>query len=104
MKIFFEKSGGLAGISSNTMVDTHSLSPDEAHKIQGMIDNAKEFFDSNTSSSSLPPKRAADYFKYKIRVETEEGKESIIETNDITMPSEIRPLIKYLMEKAKQRK
>jgi hypothetical protein len=102
MKIFFERSGGLAGISSNTMVDTHSLSPDEAHKIQGMIDNAKGFF---YQPSKLPPApQGADYYKYKIRVETEEGKESIIETNDITMPSELRPLIKYLMEKAKQRK
>jgi hypothetical protein len=104
MKIFFERSGGLAGISNRTMVDTHSLPSDEARKIQGMIDSAKEFFDSNTSSSSLPPKRAADYYKYKVRVETEEGKENSIETNDITMPSELKPLIKYLMEKAKQKK
>lgn len=96
MKIFFEKSGGLAGISSNTMVDTHSLSPDEAHKIQGMIDNAKEFFDSNTSSSSLPPKRAADYFKYKVRVETEEGKEYSIDIYQLNTPTELKPLIIYL--------
>jgi hypothetical protein len=63
MKIFFERSGGLAGFSGSATVDIHSLPPDEAHKIQGMIDNAKGFFDSKTSSSSLPPKRAADYFK-----------------------------------------
>jgi hypothetical protein len=103
MKIFFERSGGFAGISSSTIVDIHSLPPDEAHKIQGMIDNAKGFFDLKTSSSSLPPKRAADYFKYKVIVETEEGKKYTIETNDITIPSELRPLINYLMEKAKQR-
>jgi hypothetical protein len=101
MKIYFERSGGFAGISSSTMVDIHSLPPDEAHKIQDMIDNAKGFFDLKTSSS-LPPKRAADYFKYKVRVETEE-KQNTIETNDITMPSELRPLINYLMEKAKKR-
>jgi hypothetical protein len=101
MKIYFERSGGFAGIPSSTMVDIHSLPPDEAHKIQDMIDNAKGFFDLKTSSS-IPPKRAADYFKYKVRVETEE-KQNTIETNDITMPSELRPLINYLMEKAKKR-
>ena len=43
-KIYFERSGGFAGISISTMMmDIHSLPPDEAYKIQSMIDNAKEF-------------------------------------------------------------
>ena len=99
-KIYFERSGGFAGISVSTMVDIHSLPPDEARKIQSMIDNAKEFFDLKESSSQ-PPKRAADYFKYKVTVETEEKKYTI-ETNDITMPSELRPLISYLIERVKK--
>jgi hypothetical protein len=102
MKIYFERSGGFAGISSSAVVDTHSLPPDETDKIQSMIDNAKGFFDSNISSSP-PPRRAADYFKYKITVQTEEGMQNTIETNDITMPSELRPLINYLKEKAKKK-
>ena len=73
MKIYFERSGGFAGISSSTMVDIHSLPPDEAHKIQDMIDNAK-FFDLKNSTQ---PKHAADYFKYKITVQTEEEEEGI---------------------------
>jgi hypothetical protein len=101
MKIYFERSGGFAGLSSSTVVDTDSLSHDEAHKIQGMIDNAKGFFDSKKSSP--PPKRAADFYKYKITVQTEQGMQNTIETNDITMPSELRPLINYLKEKAKKR-
>ena len=93
-KIFFEKSGGLAGISSNTMVDTHSLSPDEAHKIQGMIDNAKGFF---YQPSKLPPApQGADYYKYKVRVETEEGKEYSIDIYQLNTPTELKPLIIYL--------
>ena len=98
-KIYFERSGGFAGISISTMVDIHSLPPDEAHKIQSMIDNAKEFFDLKKSPSLPPPKRAADYFKYKVTVETEQKKYTI-ETNDITMPPELRPLINYLEKKA----
>ena len=97
-KIYFERSGGFAGISISTMVDIHSLPPDEAHKIQRMIDNAKEFFDLKKSPLP-PPKRAADYFRYKVTVETEQ-KRYTIETNDITMPSELRPLINYLEKKA----
>ena len=91
-KIYFERSGGFAGFPISTTVDIHSLPPDEAHKIQGMIDNAN-FFD--LKNSTQPD--AADYFKYKITVQTEEGMQNTIETNDIKMPSELRPLINYLV-------
>jgi hypothetical protein len=92
MKIYFERSGGFAGFPISTTVDIHSLPPDEAHKIQGMIDNAN-FFD--LKNSTQPD--AADYFEYKITVQTEEGTQNTIETNDIKMPSELRPLINYLV-------
>jgi hypothetical protein len=103
MKIYFERSGGFAGNIKRppVEVDTHSLPPDEANEIQGMIDNAKEFFD--LKKSSPPPKRAADFYKYKITIQTEEGKQNTIETNDITKPSELVPLINYLTEKSKKR-
>jgi hypothetical protein len=97
-KIYFERSGGFAGISISTMVDIYSLPPDEAHKIQRMIDNAKEFL-YQPSKLPLSPVQGADYFKYKVSVETEQ-KRYTIETNDITMPSELRPLINYLEKKA----
>jgi hypothetical protein len=94
-KIYFERSGGFAGISSSAVVDIHSLPPDEAYKIRGMIDSAKGFFYQPSKLPPAPP-QAADYFKYKITVQTEEGMQNTIETNDITIPSELRPLINYL--------
>jgi hypothetical protein len=95
-KIYLERSGGFAGFPISTTVDIHSLPPDEANKIQGMIDNAKGFFYQPSKLTPAPP-QAADYFKYKITVQTEEGMQNTIETNDITMPSELRPLINYLV-------
>ena len=97
-KIYFERSGGFAGISISTIVDIYSLPPEEAHKIQSMIENAKEFL-YQPSKLPLPPVQGADYFKYKVTVETEQDKYTT-ETNDITMPSELRPLISYLEKKA----
>jgi hypothetical protein len=94
-KIYFERSGGFAGIPSSTMVDIHSLPPDEAHKIQDMIDNAKGFF---YQPSKLLPPHGADYFKYKVRVETEQGKEYSIEMYESNTPTELQPLIKYLID------
>ena len=97
--IHFERTGGFGGIPINTTIDINSLPPDEAHKLQGMIDNAKEFFYQPLKLPPSAPDQGADYFKYKIMVETEE-KQNAIETNDITMPSELRPLINYLVKKA----
>jgi len=94
MKIYFERSGGFAGISSSTEVDTHSLPPDEAHKIQGMIDNAKEFFDLKESSS--PPEDTFDFETYEITVQTEEGKQNTIVTYRPGTPPDLEPLINYL--------
>jgi hypothetical protein len=93
-KIFVEKSGGFAGIRMSTEVDIHSLPPDEAHKIQGMIDNAKEFFDLKESSS--PPEDTFDYETYEITVQTEEGKQNTIKTYRPGTPSDLETLINYL--------
>jgi hypothetical protein len=93
-KIYFERSGGFAGIRMNTEIDIHSLPPDEAHKIQGMIDNAKEFFDLKESSS--PPENTFDYVIYEITVQTEEGKQNTIKTYRPGTPPDLEPLINYL--------
>ena len=94
MKINFERSGGFAGISAAVTVDYNSLSFDERNRLKSMVDDANFF---KLSQDSPLPERGADYFKYKITIEDEENKAShTIKTNDITMPSELRPLVKYL--------
>jgi hypothetical protein len=97
MKIHFERSGGFAGISTSVTVDSNSVSFDEQNIVKNMVDTARFF---ELPSETPLPKRGADYFKYKITVETEE-KSHTIKTNDMTMPSELRPLVNYLEKKTK---
>jgi hypothetical protein len=103
MKIHFERSGGFAGISTATTVDYSSLPFDEQDRLRNLIDNAK-FFD--LPSETPLPKKGADYFKYKIMIEMEENnkKSHTVKTNDMTMPSELRPLVDYLQNKTKSRR
>jgi hypothetical protein len=101
MKIYFERSGGFAGISTATTVDYNSLSFDERDVIKNMVDSAN-FFD--LPQETPLPKRGADYFKYKITVEMDDNKKShTIKTNDITMPPSLRPLVNYLQNKLKNK-
>jgi len=102
MKIHFERSGGFAGISTSFTVDSNSISFEEQNTVKNMVNTARFF---ELPSETQLPKRGADYFKFKITVEMEENKKShTINTNDITMPSELRPLVNYLEKKIKEKK
>ena len=101
MRIYYEQSGGFAGIDISTTVDTDSLPADEVNKIQDLVNKAN-FFSLNSVSS--PPEMGADYFHYRITVEMEDNengqkKEHTVEIYD-PVPAQIKPLIKYLRSKA----
>jgi emfourin len=101
MKIRFECSGGLAGIHTSVELDSISMSSEELKQIRELIKSSNFF---NLPPESLPPKRgSADYLNYKVTIETEEAKHTI-HTNDITMPTEIEPLINFLQEKSRSEK
>lgn len=97
MKVLYEQKGGLAGITLSAVVDPDLLSPDEKKVVEESIRNTK-FFDL-PSKSSPPVAGAADYYQYKITVETPQQSHTV-ETTDLTMPTELRPLIRILRKKA----
>lgn len=102
MKIFFQQSGGIAGISKSVNLDTNFLPSAEVRKVQSIVKTSK-FFELPLKTGQ-PDLRAADYFKYKITLEGDDGKKHTVETTDITKPSELGPLIEYLRGKIKEEK
>jgi hypothetical protein len=105
MKIYYEQSGGFAGIDINTMVNTDSLPSDEVNKLQDLVNKAN-FFSLNSVSSQ--PETGADYFHYRITVEMDDNnnkngqeKTHTLEIYD-PVPAQLKPLIKYLRSKAMQ--
>jgi hypothetical protein len=104
MRIYYEQSGGFAGIDINTTVNTDSLPTDEVNKIQDLINKAN-FFSLNSVSSQ--PETGADYFHYRITVEMDDDntnkngqkKSHTLEIYD-PVPAQLKPLIKYLRSKA----
>ena len=97
MKIYFEESGGLAGIANNISINSDSLDPQEASELQRLVDNTN-FFD--LPSEPAAPLRGADYLEYKITIETNNNKKHSIKTTDLTLPPYVAPLIRYLRRKA----
>jgi hypothetical protein len=102
MKIYFERSGGFAGMLSSTTVDTENLPSKEAIEIKNLVEKA-HFFELPSklltpSSSSKITKGAADYFVYKITIQNnnQSKKEHSVECNDLNMQPTLRPLIDFL--------
>jgi hypothetical protein len=102
MKIYFEQSGGILGMNNNISINIDYLSPDEASKLQQLIENAK-FFEVPTERLDSSQLAGADYFEYKITIETKDRKH-YVSTTDITMPSNLGPLIRYLRQKILQKR
>lgn len=103
MRIYYEQSGGFAGIDISTTVNTDSLPADEVNKIQDLVNKAN-FFSLNSVSSQ--PETGADYFHYRITVEMGDSnnkngqeKRHTLEIYD-PVPAQLKPLIKYLRSKA----
>jgi hypothetical protein len=97
MKIYFEQSGGLAGIDDNISINSDSLDPQDASELQHLVDSAN-FFD--LPSEPAAPLRGADYLEYKITIETNDNKKHSIKTTDLTVSPNVAPLIRYLRRKA----
>jgi len=105
MKIYFERSGGFAGMLSSTTVDTQTLTSKEASEIENLVEKA-HFFElpskisqSSSSSSSKTTKGAADYFVYKITIQnsnSQSKKKHSVECNDVNMQPTLRLLIDFL--------
>jgi hypothetical protein len=101
MKIYFERSGGFAGMLSSTTVDTQNLSSKEASEIRNLVEKA-HFFElpsKLSQSSSKTTKGAADYFVYKITIQNNNNNnksQHSVECNDVNIQPTLRPLIDIL--------
>lgn len=98
--IFFERSGGFTGISTTVEIDSKTLPPEEAEKLEEMIKDSGFFME--IKEDSIPEARP-DQFQYKITIEYE-GKRQTRELKESTIPGSFRPLINYLSRKARPEK
>lgn len=100
MRIQFERSGGFAGMLVRANLDTAFLSPEEADKLQKMVEEAS-FFELPGQLSSPSP--GADQFQYKVSVE-EGDRRHTVETSDQAAPDSLRPLLRELTVRARSRR
>jgi hypothetical protein len=99
MRIYFERSGGFAGMLLSTTVDTDSLSQEEALYFQSTFEETG-FFELPARLSA--PQEGADRFQYRLTVETGE-RQHTVELSDASAPDDLRPLLDRLTSLARSR-
>lgn len=99
MRISFERTGGFAGMSLTTTVDTATLPPEKANQLTQLVATA-DFFHLPATITSRTPQ--PDSFEYSLTVE-EDGQQHTVRVSEQAVPSALRPLLKWLMEAARQR-
>jgi hypothetical protein len=95
MKVKFSQSGGYAGLIRGCELDTDSLSPAEATKLQSLVEQSGIL---QAQSKHAP--HARDLLNYNITVETSEGAPTV-SFDDLSLPENVQPLLEYLQSCAK---
>lgn len=92
MQIYFERSGGFAGIRFQTSVNTEELPPQQAEPLCNMIHDAS-FFDLPEELTARDAGR--DRFIYRLTV-TDGERTHTVEMNGSNVPEKLQPLLHEL--------
>lgn len=98
MRVYFERSGGFAGLHLKAAVDTADLPAEDAQAWEKCLAEA-EFFN---SPSRLKTEVAADSFIYRLTVVTAE-QEHTAEWSEENTPEKLRPMLHQLATMARKR-
>jgi len=97
MRIEFVRSGGFAGIRLARTLDTDSLPPDQADKLEHLVQEAGFF---ELPDIPQPNRVVPDSIMYQITV-TAATQTRVFAVTENTMPAQLRPLLDYLTSLAK---
>jgi hypothetical protein len=100
MQIYFERSGGFAGIRFQTRVDTDELPPHEANPLIEMVSNAN-FFELPQSLTNSG--HSSDRFQYRLTI-TDGDRSHTVEINGAAVPGDLQPLLQQLTTLARGQK
>ncbi|GAB7530121.1 hypothetical protein PS3A_25320 [Pseudomonas sp. 3A(2025)] len=95
MKVCFIQSGGFAGMIRRYEVDTQTLQPAEAHRLQTLIDQS-----GLSQSGQWLDEQATDLKQYEIKIE-DQSNTFCLTFDDRNIPDSVRPLLGFLLQQAR---
>ena len=95
MRISFERTGGFAGISRTTSVDTANLPTHEANELPQLLEAANFY---NLPANITAPPTQPDRFQYTLTVEDKDQTHTVT-VSEAALPGTLRPVIEWLKNK-----
>lgn len=92
MQIYYERTGGFAGMRLAVTLDSEKLPDEEARKLQQLVE-AAHFF--TLPAATTRPLTGADRFQYKLTVQTQQQQHTV-EVVEAAIPMSMRPLLEWL--------
>jgi len=101
MRIRFERSGGFlpSAMKLDHTINSEDLSPDDVGTLESLVAQAGI---ADLSKQQAPVKARPDASYYRLTVEDDEGSHSV-QASDADMPTTLRPLVKWLTDRARKR-
>jgi len=97
LRVELERSGGFAGITLRSAVDTTELPPDQAAELEKLVEAADL---PAMAARSEPPAAAPDRFQYSISV-TRDGRTYRLVIGESQITPELQPLIERMVSLAR---
>ncbi len=99
MQIEFERTGGFAGLRLATVIDSTSLSPEEARQLDQLLE-AANFFELPAEMMSTGP--GADRFLYSLTI-IEGTRRHTVRAGEAAIPERLRDLLNWLTSVARRK-
>jgi hypothetical protein len=99
IRIELERSGGFAGITLRSTLDTATLPPAQAAEVAALVDRVDLAALARQARQAGPP-RGADRFQYDLTVERG-GRRQHLSLPDGAVPDELRPLLDRMIAEAR---
>lgn len=98
-RVYFERSGGFAGLRLSTSVDTQTLDPAETARLEQEIEQAGFF----QLPAQLQSPGGADRFEYHILIE-QDARGHAVDVGEAALPDTLRPLVAHLEQLMRARR
>jgi len=96
LRIEFRRSGGFAGLTIGTEVDTGELPPEEARVFERLVESLER-----SGVGDSPPPGKPDRFQYELTI-TRGGKSRRFQLAEQELTPEARELVNLLVERARR--
>lgn len=98
MHVFFERTGGFAGLKLKAAFDEETLPPREARRFRKLLQDSRFF---ELPLRIEPPAPRPDHFRYRVTIEKEHCVHSVLACED-AIPPTMRPLLDWLTAAARK--